>query len=303
MSIVVIGAITRDTLIFMEGNKCRKTESLGGILYIVLALSYLTENIIYPVVNVGYDIFKVVKKLLKDRKNVDLTGLKEVNVKNIHCYILYASQYGTQYDEGKEVPISFEQVRSFLSNANFIIISPMTGFEINLDTVKKIRKSTKAPIYFDYHILSLARDPLGNRFLYKRSDWMEWCINCDYLQLNKFEAELLYGKGICSEMDVLNFSKSILEKGVKAIAITLGPDGVFVSYHEDNDVKIKHIKGIRVDRVIDATGCGDVFAAGFISHYLKTKNILESYEFANKIAALKVKISGFQNLSKLIKMI
>jgi len=57
----------------------------------------------------------------------------------------------------------------------------MTGFGVQLDTLKNIRKETKTPVYFDYHILSLQRDKMGNRYLEKRADWFEWCTNCDYL--------------------------------------------------------------------------------------------------------------------------
>jgi len=302
MSIVVIGAVTKDTLIFPGKNSCRVTESLGGILYVVISLATLTKEKVYPVCNVGYDIYDDLISILKNFKNVQLSHIRKVNVKNIHCYIMWVSEYGTQYDEGREVPISFKQVKPLMPKSKFIFVSPMTGFDIELETLKKIKQTVICPIYLDYHILSLERDKLGNRYLHKRTDWFEWCISCDYLQLNKFEAELLYEKEVITESDVRDFAKPILGKGLKATAVTLGSKGVIICYRDNlSSIGVKHIKGIKTNKVIDAAGCGDVFAAGFISHFLKTENLLESYKFANQIASLKVRITGIQRLSNLIK--
>lgn len=300
MGILLIGSITKDTLVFLDEKGCRTTESLGGILYTTIAMATLTKEKIYPICNVGWDIYPDVKKVLGQYSNVDLSNLRKSDEKNIHCYIFYASEYGTQYDEGEEIPVSFEQIKPLISKSKFIFVSPMTGFDIRLSTFKKIKQNARCPLYFDYHILSLGRDSLGNRFLQKRDDWLYWCINCDYLQLNKIEAELLYNNPILSEADALDFSKNILNAGVKAVAITVGSSGAIICYrNEQDEMESRHIAGIKVQKVIDTTGCGDVFAAGFIVHFIKTNNLLESYNFANRLAGLKTGISGIKELSEL----
>ena len=302
MRIAVIGAITRDTLIFPIEGGCRITESVGGALYTIAALATVTNEEVYPVCNVGYDIYQDVVNFLKGYRNVALSAVQKVNTKNIHCYILYASEYGTQYDDGKEVPISFEQVEPLIPNSGFIFVSPSTGFDIPLDVVRRVKRSTKSPMYLDYHILSLGRDKLGHRFLRKRDDWLEWCTNCDYLQLNKFEAESLYDGTINSDDDALGFSEAILNGGVKSVAITMGSKGVLVCYRDgNNDLKCTRIGAYKVGKVIDATGCGDVFAGGFIAHFTETKNLLDSYRFGNKLAGLKTGIPGITGLSGLIR--
>lgn len=270
-------------------------------MYITLALSYLTNEKIYPIANVGYDIFDKAKDLLTSQKNIDLSGLRKVSRRNIHSYILYASEYGTQYDDGVEIPITFKQISPYLVDSKFIIISPMTGFDIELNTLKEIRKNSESYIYLDYHVLSLGRDKLGNRFIFKRNDWIEWCTNCDFLQLNRFEAESIYEKSIVSKNDALEFSQPLLKKGVKSVAITLGNRGAFICYNKYNKINVRHLKPLKINKVIDSTGCGDVFAAGFVASYLKTGDILSSYSFANKVAGLKTKISGINNLSKILE--
>ena len=301
MSIVVIGAVTKDTLIFLEKDKCRAVESLGGVLYSVIALAELTEKKIYPISNVGYDIYDEVISILKEYDNIDVLGIQKTDARNIHCYIMFKSEYGTQYDENLEVPIVYPQVEPLLDSAKFIFLSSMTGLDFSLELLKKIKQTAKCPIYFDYHILALARDKLGNRYLHRRDDWFEWCVNCDYLQLNKFEAELLYGKRLPKVCQIKDFCKPVLCEGVKSIAITLGVDGSKVCYENSKgEIEIEHLNPVRFNKIVDTTGCGDVFAAGFISHFLETGNLLDSYKFANKVAGLKTQIGDVEALQFLL---
>jgi hypothetical protein len=84
--VTVIGTINKDTIIFPNG---KKTQSFGGILYNILALSYLggENGKIYPVCNLGYDIYGQVTSRLKNCDNVELSGIKKVNCKNNHAFL------------------------------------------------------------------------------------------------------------------------------------------------------------------------------------------------------------------------
>lgn len=291
MAITVIGHVTRDTLIFPQ-KKWHIVENLGGTLYTVSALASLADETINLICNVGDDIFSSVISSLDKFSNVDISGIKKVVGSHFHCYILFASEYGTQYDEGIEVPIEFSQILPFLSESDFILISPMTGFDIKLETLQQVKQAATCPIYLDYHILALDRDVLGNRFLRRRDNWLDWCISCDHLQLNQFEAESLSEFPITSLDDAKRFSKNILQNGVKSVAITCGSKGAFVCLKEDDLL----IHGEKVTAV-DTTGCGDVFASAFVVRYLETQDYRKSYEFANKAASLKCSISGFNGLA------
>lgn len=123
------------------------TKSLGGLLYPLITLATITEEKIYPVCNIGYDVYQDVMHILKKFGNIERSYIKKLAIKNIHCYILFASEYGTQYDEGIDVPISFEQIGSLIPKSEFIFVSPMTGFDIQLKTFKKIKQRARCPIY------------------------------------------------------------------------------------------------------------------------------------------------------------
>jgi|SRR3989338_1726324 len=66
----------------------------------------------------------------------------------------------------------------------------------------------------------------------------------------------------------------------KIVVITEGKKG---SYTYLND-QIYHQKAFELNKVVDTTGAGDAFTAGFISDYFKSQNILSSMERGAKYA-------------------
>ncbi len=301
MSITVIGAVTKDTLFLPKGDNWKVKEQLGGILYPISALSALSNKEICPVCNVGYDIYEDVIDKLKNFSSITPSQIDKVEAKNIHSYILFATEYGTQYDSNKEVPITSEQIIPVLPKSDFVLFSPMTGFDISLSAVKKIENIAECPIYLDYHILSLDRDKLGNRFLHKRDDWLEWCRLCDHLQMNRFEAELLNEGSFNSRKDILHFCSTLINKGVTSIALTLGERGAFFCWGDKTgQPSLKKIKAPEIKDEVDPTGCGDVFAAGFISNFLETNDLLGAYQSAVNLAANSVRVSGIEKIEEVL---
>lgn len=95
----------------------------------------------------------------------------------------------------------------------------------------------------------------------------------DILILNGHEfAELVKApyKDIHFREDVVGWYIKPL-KG-KIIIITEGKKGSYVYLNG----KVSHEKAIEIKKIIDSTGAGDGYSAGFISEYLKTKNIEKS---------------------------
>jgi sulfofructose kinase len=68
---------------------------------------------------------------------------------------------------------------------------------------------------------------------------------------------------------------------------TLGPEGAMALV----DGEVLHVKGFKVD-VVDTTGAGDVFHAGFIYGLLQNWEVKEILRFANAVAALKCRDLG-----------
>ena len=94
---------------------------------------------------------------------------------------------------------------------------------------------------------------------------------------NEQEIKSLYQK------DNLKDCLKIIKQHNKIFAITLGDKGAII-IHKD---EVTEIKGQRIEKLIDTTGAGDLFAAGFLLGYIKGKNLeycgKEGVKFASKI--------------------
>ncbi|WGI17340.1 carbohydrate kinase family protein [Methanonatronarchaeum sp. AMET-Sl] len=103
----------------------------------------------------------------------------------------------------------------------------------------------------------------------------------DILFLSKNELKYLV------EDEIDKAADKLLKTGVKNVVVTLGSQGAAL-YREDGNYKATANK---VD-VVDATGAGDAFAAGFIDGYLKNKNPETCLKQGNQMASQCLKKIG-----------
>lgn len=86
--------------------------------------------------------------------------------------------------------------------------------------------------------------------------------------------------------DIFNFFHS---EGVDTVCLTLGDQGVKLSRKEK---KIIQLPAIKIEKIMDTTGAGDAFWAGFLFAYLKKKTMKKCLEVALKLAELKLQNVG-----------
>jgi sugar/nucleoside kinase (ribokinase family) len=298
--VTVIGTINRDTILFPDG---RRTESFGGILYNLSALSALggTSLEISPVCNVGYDVFAQVKVILKGFGNVRPDGIKRVRRKNNHALLVVDEESQRQEVLKNRVPVlSFSRVEPFL-DCDLVLVNFISGFDISLSTLRKIRRSTDALIFMDIHSLTLGVRRDGRRFLRTPRSWRDYVRQADFLQANLTELHVLSGTRVNSSNRIRDFGKDVLSLGPKAVLLTLGEEGALMVYRHGKGCRLKREKGIRVRAFKDATGAGDVFSAGFLIRYLESGNLARSLDFANRVAAEKCKVSGVEGIPRLLR--
>ncbi|MCK5127443.1 MAG: hypothetical protein KAR42_14400 [candidate division Zixibacteria bacterium] len=73
--------------------------------------------------------------------------------------------------------------------------------------------------------------------------------------------------------------------------ITLGKDGSLLVYNRMFP-RTRKIAPVKVNKVYDTTGCGDTFAAGFLTEYIKTKSYIKAGKQANNMAASRCRVKG-----------
>lgn len=76
---------------------------------------------------------------------------------------------------------------------------------------------------------------------------------------------------------------------ISLVALKMGKDGAYVFTNEGEEVQMKAFDV----KIIDTTGAGDAWNAGFIySYYFKGEGLKESVKFANAVAGLKCRDYG-----------
>jgi ribokinase len=106
---------------------------------------------------------------------------------------------------------------------------------------------------------------------------------------NETETELLIGIKIKKESDMATAAKALLSKGVEAVLITLGAQGVYVATSKVREL----VPAFKVE-AIDTTAAGDVFNGALAVALSENKTIIEAAKFANAAAALSVTKLGAQ---------
>jgi sugar/nucleoside kinase (ribokinase family) len=298
--ITVVGTINRDTIIFPSG---KRTESFGGILYNLSALSGLAGGCteIFPVCNLGYDAFDQVIDILTNYDNVKLDGIKRVRHKNNHACLQIDRQNQREEILHHRVPVlSYNQIKPFL-DSDAILINFISGYDIQLDSLRKIREKATGIIFMDIHSLTLGINKNGKRYLRTPRFWREFVKQADLVQTNLPELNVLAGRDLTSQREIKDFGKSILKLGPKALLVTLADEGVLMILKEKGICKLRRQAGVKVIGAKDATGCGDVFSAAFLVHHLHNSSLIKALDFANRVAALKCRISGVEEVSRLLR--
>jgi ribokinase len=95
---------------------------------------------------------------------------------------------------------------------------------------------------------------------------------------------------LSKEENVNAAAKKLLQFGPEVVVITLGERGCLV-VTENDQFRVPAFK----IKVVDTTGAGDAFNAGFIVALHRKKKLKEAAQFANAVAALKCTKLGAQS--------
>lgn len=102
---------------------------------------------------------------------------------------------------------------------------------------------------------------------------------------NKDEAAILTGKS-----DPVEAGKEIVNMGVKIAIVKIGSKGSYI-VTKDNVIKIDIYKA---DKVLDSTGCGDVYGGGFLYGYTRGYDLERCGKIASYLASKIISVPGVQ---------
>jgi len=310
MNYLVIGEPCVDVIHKMNNEIL---HSYGGILYSLITMSVLAkrDDKVIPVMNLGEDEYENITNILKKYPNIDLSGIQKCAhpTRKVNLYYnLYNEDKRARLEQSTEptYEITFDWIKNFLPQADAVLINMVSGVDISLDTLKKIREAYKGFIHIDIHNIVMDMDEEGHRTHRSIPDWKDWTTNSDTVQMNEFEAATL----TIDKKNEYEVAEEILisnNSPVKGLVITRGKFGVSgftkkekkfgtekfwdIDKHDLNSIENPHFK--------DSTGCGDVFAASFTIDYSQSHDFEKAVHFANRKASYKSSLEGIDELSNL----
>lgn len=113
--------------------------------------------------------------------------------------------------------------------------------------------------------------------------WMDILAPC-LPHIDYFVPSLPEGQALTGLDDPIEIGRALLERGVSTVGLKMGVDGCLVM---SGDGQVIHLPAFQVD-VVDATGAGDAFAAGFITGVWQGWPMEKTARFANAVGALCV---------------
>lgn len=113
--------------------------------------------------------------------------------------------------------------------------------------------------------------------------WMKILAPC-LPYIDYFVPSLPEGQALTGLVDPTEVAQTLLERGVKTVGLKMGQDGCLVM---SGDCQAFRLPAFQVD-VVDATGAGDAFAAGFIAGVWHGWPLEQTARFANAVGALCV---------------
>ena len=303
-----------------------ESKSLGGVLYSVVSLAVMAgRDEVYPIMNLGADEFDNITSFLGKFKNIKQDFINKAEHKT-RVVKLYYKGFDVEFDNPETgipktydreessteptLPVDYKLIETALGSFDGLLINMVSGVDITLDTLKKIRKNFGGYIHADLHNIVMKTDDKGNRTRSGIPDWEEWCTGSDTLQMNESEMYAMPGK----RLGEYEFAEKVLSTGNtnrgKALVVTRGKSGV--SLFRKIDKKIMGEVYSEIDKVDlpsveshsfkDSTGCGDVFAAAFFLKNAQNggKDYTPALKFANRMAGLNTMLNGIEELDKLI---
>lgn len=293
--VAVLGPIPKDHITTHRGEVFDK---YGCVLYTVAALASLMDedDVVCPIVNVRQEDEPHIKEALAAFPNVDLTGIRSHSDRGDVIELTYtAANRRHERQTGFMHPITPGDVE-FVLDADAFVCVPITDYEVAQPTLAYLRAHSSGTILFDCHGPTVALTASGQRVPRLWIDRDPWLPAIDIMKMNLEEAgcswfpppgadAALLGAPLPEE-HLAEFAAHCLDRGVKAVCITLDEEGCALYFRDPAGATVEHlVPRITVPDVVDTTGCGDSFAAGMAFGFLKTGDFVSAAQYGNALGA------------------
>jgi len=189
----------------------------------------------------------------------------------------------------RNLEIPYDRLKEF----DGILINMISGFDIGLNQLKKIRENFSGFIYLDVHTFSRGLEHHGHRGFRKIEHFNEWAECVDIIQANEYEV-----KTVASFDDEEKIAIEILSRGTKQLIVTMGDVGAKLYYLQNNELNFIFHSAVKIETA-NKIGLGDVFGAAYFYNYIKTGNSFYSLEVAVVASGIAAGLNGLSKLKNL----
>jgi sugar/nucleoside kinase (ribokinase family) len=302
--IAILGPIPRDHIVTHQGDLIQKW---GCVTHPVIALSVMAgEQIeIVPVSHLRQVDLDNVVEVFNGYSGINLKHLTTKNDQGDIISLKFIDMNNRlERQTGFMDPIMPDDVKKLVDCDVFVFI-PISDYEISLETLKYLKKKSEGTIIFDAHGPTTACLINGERMRKFWIDRDQWLPYIDVLKMNLEEAHASWFKKEYESQDFLEngdvdrdvlrqFAVHCLDRGVKCLYITVDSRGCLVYYNERGKLKEEMVPAVKVENVIDTTGCGDSFAGGIGFGLLqKPRDYIQAARYGNALGALRTQGKTF----------
>ena len=272
--ICCIGHITKDKIITP-----RQTVYMAGgtSFYFSYAINHLPDNVSFQLVT---KLGEGEMKAVEDMRNV---GIDVLTYPSSHT-VYFENKYGEdQNDRTQRVleradPFTIEEMKNV--DARVYHLGTLLNDDISPELVKYLSTKGKISIDAQGYLREVRNQEV---FAIDWAEKREILANTDIIKVNEHEMEVITGL-----TDPRKAAERLAEWGVKEVVVTLGSYGSLILA----EGKFYEIPAYEPHDIVDATGCGDTYSAGYLWCRSQGKGYDESGRFAAAMCTLKLEHTG-----------
>lgn len=274
--ICCIGHITRDRIITQDPPNTVYSAG-GSAYYVAWAFQALPHDVDFQLVT------SVSREMMSEVERLREAG---VSVKSFESpdNVFFENKYGKNMDNrtqrvlAKSAPFTIEQLEGI--EARVFHLGTLLADDFAPEVVKYL--ATKGDVSID--VQGYMRYVKGEQvYSTEWNDKLRLLKHTAILKVNEWECQTLTGI-----TDPFVAAKQIHAWGVREVIVTLGGGGSII-YAEG---KFYETPAYPPSKLVDATGCGDTYSAGYLYARAKGMSYEESGRFAAAMCTLKLEHTG-----------
>ena len=304
--------------IHARDGRAEPFEEWGGISYALAAADAARPEgwSVVPILKIGADLQERAYTFLRTLDGVVLDeNIRVVDQPNNRVELHY--QDNARRCERLTGGVSgwtWSDLAPIVADLDALYINFISGYELELPEVVRLRLGYHGPMYADLHSLMLGMEAGGLRVPRPLASWREWLRCFDVVQVNESELDTLaqtWG-------DPWTFAAEVVNDELKLLLVTLGergaacvaapsfqpepmewrPQGIVTpAIRPAGGAQSRHIAAGLSAQSGDPTGCGDVWGATCFCQLLAGTSLEEAMSAANQAAARNVQHRGATGLN------